>query len=429
MFLENLTTIASDTGRIFKEKQLQALKDNNTFKRIVQLALDPMTNFYIRKIPNYTPNPTGSATIDWAMDQLSALSTRSVTGHAGINHLVSILESVSPDDAIVVERIVTKDLRCGVSTATVNKIWKDLVQDFPCMLCTAVDDKNIKNIKWPAIAQVKYDGMRIMAVVANNSVELFTRNGKPLTTHGAFDEVFLAMADGHNVVYDGELLVTDKNGVVDRQTGNGIGNKAVKGTISKQETEHLKIVAWDRIPHGDFVKGVCKQEYVDRYNALQHDRLRFKGVVSVAPIMYVESADEASALFKKLHNQGEEGIIVKNAASKWENKRSKYQLKFKGEYECDLLCTDWVEGTGKNQGKLGNLVCVTDDKRLVTGVGSGFTDADRDMRPEDVIGKIIKVKYNGKIKNKSDDGYSLFLPVFIEVREDKTIADTIEDIQ
>lgn len=429
MFLEILTTIASDTGRIFKEKQLQALKDNNTFKRIVQLALDPMTNFYIRKIPNYTPNPTGSATIDWAMDQLSALSTRSVTGHAGINHLVSILESVSPDDAIVVERIVTKDLRCGVSTATVNKIWKDLVQDFPCMLCTAVDDKNIKNIKWPAIAQVKYDGMRIMAVVANNSVELFTRNGKPLTTHGAFDEVFLAMADGHNVVYDGELLVTDKNGVVDRQTGNGIGNKAVKGTISKQETEHLKIVAWDRIPHGDFVKGVCKQEYVDRYNALQHDRLRFKGAVSTAPIVYVEGADEASALFKKLHNQGEEGIIVKNATSKWENKRSKYQLKFKGEYECDLLCTDWVEGTGKNQGKLGNLVCVTDDKRLVTGVGSGFTDADRDMRPEDVIGKIIKVKYNGKIKNKSDDGYSLFLPVFIEVREDKTIADTIEDIQ
>ena len=51
----------------------------------------------------------------------------------------------------------------------------------------------------------------------------------------------------------------------------------------------------------------------------------------------------------------------------------------------------------------------------------------RDIRDQ-LIGKIVAVKYNMRIQNKSGEE-SLFLPIFVEVREDKDVADTLDDIK
>lgn len=55
-------------------------------------------------------------------------------------------------------------------------------------------------------------------------------------------------------------------------------------------------------------------------------------------------------------------------------------------------------------------------------VGSGFSDYDRNnfwKHPEDVIGRIVSVKYKEETKNK-DGGISIQFPVFESVRFDKT---------
>ena len=44
-------------------------------------------------------------------------------------------------------------------------------------------------------------------------------------------------------------------------------------------------------------------------------------------------------------------------------------------------------------------------------------------RISNYYGKIISVKYNARIKNTSGEE-SLFLPVFLEVRNDKEVADS-----
>jgi hypothetical protein len=64
-------------------------------------------------------------------------------------------------------------------------------------------------------------------------------------------------------------------------------------------------------------------------------------------------------------------------------------------------------------------------------VGSGFNDEDRNsIKAADVIGKIVAVKYNARIKNKSEGATeSLFLPIFLEIREDKTQADSAGSIK
>ena len=122
-----------------------------------------------------------------------------------------------------------------------------------------------------------------------------------------------------------------------------------------------------------------------------------------------------------LPNKDGEGI--------WENKRSKGQIKFKGELECDLICVGWEEGTGKNKGKLGALVLQSSDAKVNVSVGTGLSDSQRgSIKPDDVLNKIVAIKYNARISNRQGED-SLFLPVFIEVRDDKTKADASKDIK
>jgi hypothetical protein len=44
---------------------------------------------------------------------------------------------------------------------------------------------------------------------------------------------------------------------------------------------------------------------------------------------------------------------------------------------------------------------------------------------EAILGKIAAVKYNEVITSKGKDTKSLFLPVFLEIREDKDTADIL----
>ena len=84
------------------------------------------------------------------------------------------------------------------------------------------------------------------------------------------------------------------------------------------------------------------------------------------------------------------------------------------------------EGEGKYAGMLGAIICESADSKLRVSVGSGFTDSQR-VNLKDIIGKIAAIKYNAKITNKQGE-HSLFLPIVLEIREDKTEADSFDDI-
>jgi ATP-dependent DNA ligase len=111
---------------------------------------------------------------------LSHLSSRILTGNAGISHLQFLLSMSSADDAKVIERIISKDLKCGASESTANKIWPNLIHEYPCMLCTPFDEKLINKMKFPAMVQLKMDGMRFNAIVKDGKCEFRSRNGKEI---------------------------------------------------------------------------------------------------------------------------------------------------------------------------------------------------------------------------------------------------------
>ena len=428
MILNILDEIAGNASRLHKESVLTRERDNADLKEAFRLAYDPYTQFYIRKIPQYKSQDKDS--LKSAMSRLSLLSSRTVTGNAGIEHLTIVLGSVDASDAIVIERIIGKDLRCGVSEATINKIWPGLIHEYPVMLASVYDDKLIERLTWPAMVQLKMDGMRFNAIVQSGKCEFKTRNGRTIDLLGELESEFIRLAAGEDVVFDGELTVHDSTGaIMDRKTGNGILNKAVKGTIKLDEAQLVHATLWDVISLADFKAGQSNRVYDFRFNWLKNQIYSSK--IHVVEYSMVQNLEEARAKFMEYFSAGFEGIILKDTTAIWENKRSKSLIKFKGELECDLKVVGWEEGTGKNVGKLGALVCESADGIIKVNVGSGFNDEDRgSIKAENVIGKIVAVKYNARIKNKSEGATeSLFLPIFLEIREDKTQADSTGSIK
>ena len=428
--------LANTSSRLEKEHILKQNEHNLTLQRVLFLALDPYTQFYIRKIPAYINGTLeytkGTMALEGALDNLDKISKRVVTGNAAISHLKIILESVTADDAKVVERIIEKDLRCGVSDATVNKIWPGLIPTYPVMLASGFDEKVMAKMSYPSYVQLKLDGMRFNAIVKNGGVEFRSRNGKQIDLLGHLEQEFLALANhlSYPAVFDGELVVMDGMGIMNRQKGNGILNKAVKGTISDREANMVHATIWDVVPFSDFQKGFSATTYEKRFGVLEELALEMPNRVSLIANIKVENEDEAQVLFQEYFSKGEEGIILKDINAPWEDKRVKHQVKFKGELECDLLCMGWQEGTGKNVGKLGALVLTSADGEVKVNVGSGFTDEQRDKyTKENTVGKVVAVKYNAKIQDKKTGQTSLFLPVFLELREDKTDADISSSIK
>jgi ATP-dependent DNA ligase len=302
------------------------------------------------------------------------------------------------------------------------------------MLCSGYEQKLIDKVKFPAYVQLKVDGMRFNAIVREGKVEFRSRNGKEIHLLGNLEKEFAALAGDVDCVFDGELCVMLPGDCqfVDRQTGNGILNKANKGTISESEAAMVHATVWDVIPYIYFVDGYCPTPFSTRFGSLQKliekQSSKDKRIWLVASET-VNTIDDANVIFNDYLSKGLEGIILKDGSGVWEDKRTKSQIKFKGELECDLKIVAVEQGTGKYQGMLGAIVCESSDGVVKVNVGSGFNDAHRKTLTEkDLLGKIVAVKYNARIKNKSGEE-SLFLPIFIEVREDKNIADSSKEIK
>jgi ATP-dependent DNA ligase len=302
------------------------------------------------------------------------------------------------------------------------------------MLCSGYEQKLVDKIKYPAYAQMKMDGMRFNAIVRNGKVEFRSRNGKELNLLGNLEAEFAALAGDVDCVFDGELLVMFEGDhqFADRQTGNGILNKANKGTISVEEAALVRASVWDMIPFAYFTDGHCPVPYSKRFNTLvqltSKQKSEDKKIWAVTSSI-VETLEQAQGIFQEYLAEGYEGIILKDGSGEWEDKRSKSQIKFKGELECDLKIVGIEEGKGKYVGMLGNLLCESADGVVKVSVGSGLNDLQRkNLINENLVDRIVAIKYNSRIKNKLGDE-SLFLPIFIEIRDDKDIADTSKDIK
>ena len=424
MALQIINALAKTTSRLEKEDILGQHADDPVLKEAFRLALDPLVNFYIKKLPEAGVARPGADvwSLAEALESIKKhLATRALRGNAATTHVHRLLTCLEPDDREVLRRVLGRNLKCGVSEATVEKIWPDLKLSYPCMLVSPLDAKT--KLTFPMIAQTKMDGMRFNAIVENGKVSYRTRSGKELDLFGVLDADVKSLTAEEAFVLDGELLMAGPNGApMDRKTGNGLLTKFQKGTGTAELAKQVRAVVWDIIPLFAFRQGRCSVGYRERHLMLHPAT---QGRIQVALISIVNSLEEAQTLYQQKLVEGEEGLVLKDPKGPWEDKRVKHQVKMKAELEADLRVVGVTPGTGKFQGKIGSLMVESGDREVQCSVGTGLTDEERSWDPSEFMGKIVAVKYNALITDKKTEQKSLFLPVFVEIREDKNVADAL----
>ena len=430
---EVIGELKSNSGSIAKREILTNLDSSleSQFKTFSDLVYNPYRNYYIKKVPN--PTSVGSNTIlsESSINTLNRISSREVTGNAAISEISSLINSLTEYDQKLLELILKRTLDCGVSVTTVNKIWPKLIPTFNVMLCTPLNEKSIKKINWPAYVQVKYDAARVAIIVKEGNITYFTRNGKVYNIENPqLDADILSIADGKDVHIDGELY--QESG--DRVSSNAVTTKFVRNTATAEDNLKVRIVLWDLVDLTGFNEGKDKTPYSIRLHKLTEKVLTVNSdYVTIATTKELVTIEQAKEWSNELIREGEEGVIIKNKDAVWEGKRSAHCIKIKEELESDLKIVSLEYGQGKFTNACGAIQCESSDGKVKVSVGSGLNDELRlgEFHPDNndtLKGRIITVRYNGIIQD-SFGNYSLYLPRFIELREDKDIADDLQKIK
>jgi len=440
--LEMLQNLKAESGTNKKLDLLKSyLQENPLLQDVFHLALSTELQFGIKKIPDYTPSKAQPyLALSYALETLvEDFATNKRTGNERIDSFKMLLEMSRPDDAKVLEMVVQKKLDCGISTTNANKCLSRPIPVFDVMLCSKNEKKTLDKIKLDdMILQTKLDGMRVIISVDNDGLVRYrTRQGKEFDMPEKYNQLFSQFV---GAVFDGEAVIRKEGDILDRKTGNGIMNSIRQGKASQEDMNSVVFALWDMVSYDGFFKGCDAVEYKHRY----WNMISLSELIDSDNIMFpltrinVTSNEDINEFYELNRDKGEEGIIIKDGSKPYEAKRVKHQIKMKAEESADLIVVGVEEGTGKHKDKLGALVCETADGLLRVNVGTGFSDAQRlalweinklDEPFVSSVDKIVEVKYNEVIQSRGKDHKSLFLPVFVEFRTDKNVANTLEELK
>jgi DNA ligase-1 len=420
--------LESDNSRLAKEAILEreAHAGNTELFNGIRLALSPYTTFGVKKVPKHS-GPDGQG-LPWAafLELAHLLSTRQLTGHDARDAIeLALSASTGAQWNDWYRRILIKDLRCGVSEKTVNKVLKgtdiEAVPVFECMLAHdgANHEKKITGVK---LLEPKLDGVRCITVVdyTAKTVVQYTRNGKVLENFSHIADALLANIEdlGRSYVIDGEVVSSSFQALM----------KQVHRKDDVQASD-ARLMAFDILPLHEFQKGKSVMGQKRRSALLKSFKPVFAkcGHIDVIEQIEINLDEYVGELQFKQYNKdaieaGYEGIMIKDPNAVYECKRSASWLKQKPFIEVSLSVVDVEEGTGRNVGKLGALICEGEDdgKQIRVNVGSGFTDSDREEfweSKESLTGQVIEIRADAATKNQdSEDVYSLRFPRFLRFR-------------
>lgn len=425
-----IQALEADNSRLAKEEIIlqEALRDNEEFFQGCRIAYDAMITFGVKKVPKHS-GPDGQG-LPWvAFKELAGLlATRKLTGHDAKNAIeLALSASTGAQWNDWYRRILIKDLRCGVSETTINKMLDKANKSnwiIPVFECQLAHDgaKHEKKITGKKLLEPKLDGVRVITVInfQTRTVTQYSRNGKVLEN---FSHITLAIEKHiddfeNNWVLDGEMVSHSFQDLM----------KQVHRKENVQSTD-ARLMLFDMLPLHEFLAGRSTMGQRRRTALLKNFKPIFDKIGNIDIISQIEvDLDEmvGEVQFKQFNKDaidaGFEGIMIKDINTMYECKRSTSWLKMKPFIEVSLTVTAVEEGTGKNEGSLGAVICEGEDdgKKIKVNVGSGFTD---DQRTEfwagrkELIGQVVEVRADAATKNQdSEDVYSLRFPRFLRFR-------------
>ena len=418
-----ISSLEDHPSRLNKEAIIlaEAEAGNNELFQGFRLAFDAMITFGLKQIPEKTD--ADGAGLSW--DNFSLIITgfvnRSLTGNLARDTVANMMKSATKAEWNGwYRRILIKDMRAGFSENTINKVvekkWPQYaIPVFSCQL--AHDSANHESkVTGKKLIEVKLDGVRVITVVyPDGRVDQYSRNGKELVNfpHVKDQLAKIAHTFAEPMVLDGEIM-------------SGSFQDLMKQIHRKSSAKANDAVLnlFDAVTLVDFEKGESAVTQTQRSEWLKtwfgaHEAQLPNATVVAQELVDLDTVD-GQTRYKEINALaiagGYEGIMLKDPDAGYVSKRTVAWMKLKPFIEVSLIVNETEEGTGKNVGRLGALVCsgIDDGKTIVVNCGSGFTDNMREVfwqSKQDLIGQIVEVRADAVTQNQ-DGTYSLRFPRF-----------------
>lgn len=413
-----------ETGGTLNKKQILKDNINDVIKNIFEDTYSDR-KYYVKK---YNVRDIGFLTIDEYYSEfrrmLDALADRQVTGNEAKALVESIIGSYVLEDQWILNGIMNKNLKIGISKDNFNDVVGNVIDDFEVALAYNLEKVvGVNVLDGTYLASRKCDGARCITIIdtIENTIIFKSRKGKEFKTldnlKAPLMKVFNNCTPGKYVV-DGEICIVDEN-------GDEHFNWIMREITRKNHTitnPHYKI--FDILNYDQFMGIEESLIFSSRYAVLKEIFIdcEWYSVLEQERITCQEDFDRWA---KKASDDEWEGFMLRKDVP-YESGRTKDLLKVKNFCDDEYIVKDIVMGKAtynENGAKTYPIVSalVIEHKGNRVEVGSGLSKEQRITwynNPQDIIGKTITVQYFEETKNKKNNLISLRFPVLKYVYED-----------
>ena len=405
------------------------------------MCYNPYVTFGVRKISDNQESDREYAN-PWNefIELLEQLKERKLTGNDAIDAVAKMSLQFSSDEwNNFCAPVIRRDLRAGFSVATINKVCKKTDYEVPVFKCQlATNSEGRPEMSGTKRLEPKLDGVRVLMVVSFEPgmydhpepvATCYSRNGKIFENFTHIEDQVTANVRKIITLLGSDIGNCTKGFVFDGEVVGASFNELMKQARRKTNAKSDDTVfhVFDVMPLADFQRGHCNAQFRKRVTAMNNLAPLFTDLSSLETMSHIivdldteEGNKELKRYANDMVNADFEGIMIKDLEAPYECKRNLFWMKWKPVITVDLEVVDLEEGTGRNQGRLGALVCEgTDDGRAIrVNVGSGLSDSDRDSfwaRKDELVGHIVEIKADVVTQNQ-DGTYSLRFPRFERFR-------------
>lgn len=342
---------------------------------------------------------------DQVSDVLAKLKDPNISASQKKDELKAIYSRSSVGGAEILECILDKDFKCGLSKAA----YKDFISTKATLgvaLANKYADKkkkvNFEKDTW--YASRKLDGCRLNIVKEGDTVRALSRTGKPYTSLDVLTKLFERIPG--DFVLDGEVI-----------TKSGVDRDDFKSIVSQIKRKDYTIpdpifMIFDMYSPDVAYGKVDSDIFSVRYHAM-YDFVAANQEILRDHVLLVEQKkvmDEAmlNEFSSQAAANGWEGLMIRKDTI-WEGKRTDNLLKIKEFHDGEFTITGYTLGDFRYKNEVLHNVLASVDvdyKGYKCSVGSGWSLDERleyAKNPEALVGKTLKVKYFEETTNAAGE--------------------------
>lgn len=385
--------VYSLSGRNDKEDFIAATASSE-IQRFLKLMYDPFITFGIKedKLFKHVPLKSHHEGPIKLMHLLEYLKESSSGTNSDIAMCQQFLHNTDEEFKPFVVRCITKTLRLGVNSASLNKIFGAGFIAAPGLMLAHKLQDHLKYLQSAGMFTVteKLDGVR----ATWNGEHFYSRSGRVIEGLTQLEEEL--QATGCQLPLDGELTLK----------GNGICSDTA-GYLKRKGTKTNVVFNVFDVKFEEYSYHERRTYLSKVFEATDHAIL--------LPTLYRGRVIEALYIAHDIvKSRGGEGVMINIDDALYQPKRTKDLLKLKTFYDIDIVVEGVEEGQGAFDGILGALWC--DHNGVKVKVGSGFEVDERARlwaEKDTLPGRVVTVQYFEETR----DG-SLRFPVFKKFKEE-----------